>query len=187
MTGVQTCALPILEGFAFEVLHPERTGGVTLRIKIDEQDALCLFRQRRAEVHRSRGFANAALLIRDRDNFHFWGTHPPSRATFNASPNEFLYKFLHEEKVRDGGGAIGPSRTCDCTRGRERFPEFLIATLFITFIAERSMCVTRRSDGHRLRATKDRRVRAAFLLFPIRRIWSASDERFPGKGNSRNR
>src|SRR5689334_24486378 len=85
-----------VESFAFEILHPERTGGVTLRIKIDEQNALALFRQGRAEVHCRRGLADPPLLIRDRSDFHF--------------------------------------------------------------IAGSLMYVTRRCDGHRLRATKDRRA-----------------------------
>src|SRR5689334_429310 len=58
-----------VESFAFEILHPERTGSVTLRIKIDEQNAFSLFCQRRTEVYCRRGFADTALLIRNRDDF----------------------------------------------------------------------------------------------------------------------
>jgi hypothetical protein len=94
-----------------------------LRIKIDEQDALSLFRQRRTEVYCRRGFADTTFLIRNRVNFHC---------------------------------ERGP-------RGCMRSPEFPIAILLISFIAELSMCVTRRCDGHRPRATKDRPARVAFL------------------------
>jgi hypothetical protein len=54
-----------------------------------------------------------------------WGAHAPSRAHCGASPQCF-----GKGKVRDGEGAIGPSRTGDCTRGK-RFPEEMAAILVI--------------------------------------------------------
>jgi len=131
-----------------------------LRIKIDEQDALSLFRQRRAEVHCRRGFADPALLIRDRGDFHFWRTQAPSRAgdgTPAIAKFFFMRRFIQKFFRR---GAETPSRTGNCTRGRMRSLESAIA---IIFIAGPLMYVTRRCDGHRLRATKDRRARVAFL------------------------
>src|SRR5207248_7965772 len=155
-----------VECFAFEVLHPERTGGVSLRIKIDEQDALPLFRQRRAEVYRRRSFADAALLIRDCDDFHFGkrGTDSLFVGPVGVSPADFLEFACSTGKMPVGPTGSEPDwRKMPVLRGRVRSPEFPIATLFISFIAGRSMCVTRRCDGRRLRATKDRRARVAFL------------------------
>src|SRR5437764_8184519 len=110
----------LIESFAFEILHPERTGSVTLGVKIDEQDALSLFRQRRTEVYCRRGFADTALLIRDRDDFQ-------------SEPDWHL------------------------------FPGIVDWNAFHCFISESLASSTRRCDGHRLRATKDRRARVAFL------------------------
>lgn len=44
--------------------------------------------QRGAEIHGGGRFAHAAFLVSNRDDFHFWGAHAPSRATFGASPKE---------------------------------------------------------------------------------------------------
>jgi hypothetical protein len=41
-----------------------------LWIKIDNQNAMTYFSQRRAEIYGRSGFAHAAFLISDRDDFH---------------------------------------------------------------------------------------------------------------------
>src|SRR2546423_3699103 len=110
----------LVESFAFEILHPERTGSVTLRVKVDEQDPLSPIRQRRTEVYCRRGFADTALLIRNRNDFQ-------------SKPDWHL------------------------------FPGMVDWNAFHCFIAESLTSSARRCDGHRLRATKDRRARVAFL------------------------
>src|SRR5207302_4215374 len=64
----------LVDAFAFHFLHAEPAGRVRLRIKIDQEDAQFLFRQRNAEVHRGRRFSNTAFLVRDGNNFHERGT-----------------------------------------------------------------------------------------------------------------
>jgi hypothetical protein len=51
-------------------LQTKRTGGVCLRIEIDNQDPLARLRQRGAKIHRRCRLADATFLISDRDNFH---------------------------------------------------------------------------------------------------------------------
>ena len=63
-----------VDALAFHFLHPKRAGRVRLRIKIDQENAQFLFRQRDAEIHGGRCFANSAFLVRDRNNFHERGT-----------------------------------------------------------------------------------------------------------------
>jgi len=47
------------------LVDPAAHRGVTLRIEIDQQHALAVRRYSRGEIHGGRGFADAALLIRD--------------------------------------------------------------------------------------------------------------------------
>src|ERR1700737_356571 len=64
----------VVQIFGFEFLHAERAGGVALRVKIDNQDALTSFGERGAEIDSRGRFADAALLIGDSDDFHVRGT-----------------------------------------------------------------------------------------------------------------
>jgi len=47
---------------------PLRHREVPLRVEVDREDALALFRERDAEVERSRRLGDAALLVRERDD-----------------------------------------------------------------------------------------------------------------------
>jgi hypothetical protein len=51
-------------------LQPERAGSVRLWIKIDNQNAMTYFSQRRTEIYSRCGFAHTAFLISDRDDLH---------------------------------------------------------------------------------------------------------------------
>jgi hypothetical protein len=50
------------------VLDPESRRGVALRVEIDDEHAGAGLRERRREVHRRRGLADAALLVGDRED-----------------------------------------------------------------------------------------------------------------------
>ena len=63
-----------IQTFAFEFLHAERAGGISLRIEIDEQHAHAFLREGESKVHGRRRFADTAFLVCDRDDFHARGT-----------------------------------------------------------------------------------------------------------------
>ena len=45
--------------------HVQSGGGVALRVEVDHQDPVAVQRERDRDVHRGRGLAHAALLVRD--------------------------------------------------------------------------------------------------------------------------
>src|ERR1039457_7096929 len=59
-----------IEIFAFKFLHAQRAGRVSLRIKIDNQNALAFFGESVTEIDGRGRLAHASFLICDRDNFH---------------------------------------------------------------------------------------------------------------------
>ena len=54
------------------VFHPggEGAGGIALRVEIDEEDAPAARGEAGGEIDGRRRFANAAFLVRDREDFH---------------------------------------------------------------------------------------------------------------------
>src|SRR6266581_6425363 len=95
----------IVQGLSFEVLHSERAGGVALWVEINEQNALRAFRQRSPEIHGGRRFADAALLIRDGDDFHLRrGTDILSVGPAGVSPADLFDQSLMKA-VRQNAGA----------------------------------------------------------------------------------
>src|SRR5436309_3256673 len=55
---------------ALAELNAERRSGRTLDVVVDQEHLLAAPRQARGQVHRGRGLADAALLIRDAKNGH---------------------------------------------------------------------------------------------------------------------
>ena len=51
----------------------EARGEIRLRVHVDAEDAIALFRERSGEIDRRRRLADAALLVRDRDHLRHRG------------------------------------------------------------------------------------------------------------------
>ena len=64
----------IVKTLPFQFLHAEGTGGVALRVEIDQKNALSLRGQGGAQIDRGRGLTDASLLIGDGNDSHERGT-----------------------------------------------------------------------------------------------------------------
>ena len=60
----------LIQALSFEVLHPQGTRRVSLRIEIDEQHAQSFIRQRAAKIYCGGCFSDTTLLVCDGNYFH---------------------------------------------------------------------------------------------------------------------
>src|SRR5215204_1517705 len=59
-----------VKAIAFDLLQTEGTGGIPLRIEVDQEDAIAALGESTAEIHGRRRFANTAFLVRERNDLH---------------------------------------------------------------------------------------------------------------------
>ena len=61
----------LIDAVVFAGGQVERTGGIGLRVEVEDQHALAEFGETGTEVDRGGGFSDSALLVGDGDNSHF--------------------------------------------------------------------------------------------------------------------
>src|SRR5437762_6300906 len=66
----RTAEQRLVKACFLQSLQAERTGGVSLWIKINKQNAMAQFRERGSEIDGRGRLADTAFLVSDRDDFH---------------------------------------------------------------------------------------------------------------------